>query len=1030
MLNKIIHFSLHNRLLILVAAVLLTVGGIYITGQTEVDVFPDLNAPTVVVMTEANGMAAEEVEQLVTFPIETAVNGATHVRRVRSSSATGFSVVWVEFDWDTDIYLARQIVSEKLAAVTETLPENVGKPTLGPQSSILGEVLIVGLTADSTSMMDLRTLADWTIRPRLMSTGGVSQVAVLGGDIKEYQILLHPGRMAHYGVTLGEVMAVTDQMNRNTNGGVIYEYGNEYIVRGVVSTTEVEKMADAVVKGVNGDAVTLGDVADVQVGSQVPRLGLASEKGKPAVLLTVTKQPDTGTIELTERLEAALKDLKKNMPADVHVSTDIFRQSRFIESSVKNVEHSLYEGAIFVVIVLFLFLANVRTTVISLITLPISLLISLIVLNYFGMSVNTMSLGGLAIAIGSLVDDAIVDVENVWKHLRENRALPKDERLPMLDVVFNASREVRMPILNSTAIIIVSFIPLFYLSGMEGRMLIPLGVAFIVALVASTIVALTLTPVLCSYLLGGKHEDKVPKEAFVAAWLKKHYERWLVWALDHKRPVVLTTAALFVAALGLFFTLGHSFLPKFNEGSFTINISSMPGISLEESDRIGRRAEEILLSIPEIQTVARKTGRAELDEHALGVNVSEIEAPFELKDRSHEELLDDVRHKLSVISGANIEIGQPISHRIDAMLSGTQAGIAIKLFGDDLNKMFELGNQIKDAIADVDGIADLNVEQQVERPELEIKPKREMLKMYGIPLADFNTFVRVNMAGETVSQVYEKGGSFNLVVRAAEHDRCDMERIRDLMIDTPDGRKVPLANVAEVTSAMGPNTINRENVKRKIVISANASDRDMRSVVNDIQKRVAEKVEMPEGYHVEYGGQFESEQSASRTLTLASVLSIIVIFLLLYMQFKNALESAVILINLPLALIGGVFTLVCTTGEVSIPAIIGFISLFGIATRNGMLLINRYNMLRGEKETPLRECVVHGSLDRLNPILMTALCSALALIPLALRGSLPGNEIQSPMAKVILGGLLTSTFLNGFIIPIVYEWMNKKKIVK
>ena len=1030
MLNKIIHFSLHNRLLILVAAVLLTVGGIYITGQTEVDVFPDLNAPTVVVMTEANGMAAEEVEQLVTFPIETAVNGATHVRRVRSSSATGFSVVWVEFDWDTDIYLARQIVSEKLAAVTETLPENVGKPTLGPQSSILGEVLIVGLTADSTSMMDLRTLADWTIRPRLMSTGGVSQVAVLGGDIKEYQILLHPGRMAHYGVTLGEVMAVTDQMNRNTNGGVIYEYGNEYIVRGVVSTTEVEKMADAVVKSVNGDAVTLGDVADVQVGSQVPRLGLASEKGKPAVLLTVTKQPDTGTIELTERLEAALKDLKKNMPADVHVSTDIFRQSRFIESSVKNVEHSLYEGAIFVVIVLFLFLANVRTTVISLITLPISLLISLIVLNYFGMSVNTMSLGGLAIAIGSLVDDAIVDVENVWKHLRENRALPKDERLPMLDVVFNASREVRMPILNSTAIIIVSFIPLFYLSGMEGRMLIPLGVAFIVALVASTIVALTLTPVLCSYLLGGKHEDKVPKEAFVAAWLKKHYERWLVWALDHKRPVVLTTAALFVAALGLFFTLGHSFLPKFNEGSFTINISSMPGISLEESDRIGRRAEEILLSIPEIQTVARKTGRAELDEHALGVNVSEIEAPFELKDRSHEELLDDVRHKLSVISGANIEIGQPISHRIDAMLSGTQAGIAIKLFGDDLNKMFELGNQIKDAIADVDGIADLNVEQQVERPELEIKPKREMLKMYGIPLADFNTFVRVNMAGETVSQVYEKGGSFNLVVRAAEHDRCDMERIRDLMIDTPDGRKIPLANVAEVTSAMGPNTINRENVKRKIVISANASGRDMRSVVNDIQKRVAEKVKMPEGYHVEYGGQFESEQSASRTLTLASVLSIIVIFLLLYIQFKNALESAVILINLPLALIGGVFTLVCTTGEVSIPAIIGFISLFGIATRNGMLLINRYNMLRGEKETPLRECIVHGSLDRLNPILMTALCSALALIPLALRGSLPGNEIQSPMAKVILGGLLTSTFLNGFIIPIVYEWMNKKKIVK
>lgn len=1030
MLNKIIKFSLQNRLLILVAAVLLIIGGIYTTGQTEVDVFPDLNAPTVVVMTEANGMAAEEVEQLVTFPIETAVNGATHVRRMRSSSTTGFSVVWVEFDWSTDIYLARQIVSEKLAAVNETLPDNVGQPTLGPQSSILGEVLIVGLTADSTSMTDLRTLADWTVRPRLMSTGGVSQVAVLGGDIKEYQILLHPGRMNHYGVTLAEVMAATDQMNRNTNGGVIYEYGNEYIVRGVVSTEDVKEMGNTVVKTVNGDAITLADVADVQTGPQVPKLGTASEKGKPAVLLTVTKQPDTGTIELTERLEAALKDLKKNMPADVHVSTDIFRQSRFIESSINNVKQSLYEGAIFVVIVLFLFLANVRTTVISLITLPVSLLISLIVLHYFHMSVNTMSLGGLAIAIGSLVDDAIVDVENVWKHLRENRALPKEQRLPVLKVVYNASREVRMPILNSTAIIIVSFIPLFYLSGMEGRMLIPLGVAFIVALVASTIVALTLTPVLCSYLLGRNTKEGMPKEAFVTVWLKKHYEHWLTWALAHKRPVVASTAILFVAALGLFFTLGHSFLPKFNEGSLTINISSLPGISLEESDRIGHRAENILLSIPEIQTVARKTGRAELDEHALGVNVSEIEAPFELKDRSHEEILNDVRKKLSVITGANIEIGQPISHRIDAMLSGTQASIAIKLFGDDLNKMFEIGNQIKDAIGTVDGIADLNVEQQIERPELEIKPKRDMLKLYGISIADFNTFVRVNMAGETVSQVYDNGSSFNLVVRAAEHDRCDMERIRDLMIDTPDGRKIPLANVAEVKSAMGPNTINRENVKRKIVISANASGRDLRSVVNDIQKRINSEIKLPEGYHVEYGGQFESEQNASRVLLLASLLSIVVIFLLLYMQFRNALESGVILLNLPLALIGGVFALVLTTGEVSIPAIIGFISLFGIATRNGMLLINRYNTLREEEHLPLRECIMRGSLDRLNPILMTALCSALALIPLALRGSLPGNEIQSPMAKVILGGLLTSTFLNAFIIPIVYEWMNRKNIIK
>lgn len=1028
MLNKIIHFSLQNRLLVLVASVLLLIGGMYTAFHTEVDVFPDLNAPTVVVMTEANGMAAEEVEQLVTFPIETAVNGATNVRRVRSSSTTGFSVVWVEFDWDTDIYLARQIVSEKLSAAAESLPEYVGKPTLGPQSSILGELLIVGLTADSTSMLDLRTLADWTIRPRLLSTGGVAQVAVLGGDIKEYQVLIHPERMKHYGISLGEVMAVTRNMNQNTNGGVIYEYGNEYIVRGIISTDDVQMMARSVIKTVDGAPITLEDIADVKIGAQQPKLGLASEKGKPAVLVTVTKQPNTGTIELTGQLEAALNDLKKNLPKDVQISTDIFRQSRFIESSISNVQESLYEGAFFVVIVLFLFLANTRTTLISLVTLPLSLLVAILVLHYMGLSINTMSLGGMAIAIGSLVDDAIVDVENVWKHLRENRMLPAAERLPIRQVVFNASREVRMPILNSTLIIIVSFIPLFFLTGMEGRMLVPLGVAFIVSLFASTIVALTLTPVLCSYLLGGdSKKEGLPREAFLAVWLKKHYEQALLWTLEHKKTVLGGTIALFILALGSFFTLGHSFLPPFNEGSFTINVSSTPGISLEESDRIGRQAEELLLTIPEIKTVARKTGRAELDEHALGVNVSEIEAPFELDERSHAEVLEEVRHKLSVITGANIEIGQPISHRIDAMLSGTQANIAIKLFGDDLNRMFMIGNQIKEAVSNVEGIADLNVEQQIERPELKIVPKRELLAKYGISLPQFNEFITINMAGEVVSQVYEKGKAFNLVVRASEDNRGSIDHVKDLMIDDNQGRKIPLIAVADVVSSMGPNTINRENVKRKIVISANTSGRDLRSVVNDIQALIDQKIQLPEGYHIEYGGQFESEQAASQTLLLTSAMSIVVIFLLLYMQFKNASQSGVILLNLPLALIGGVFALLMTTGEVSIPAIIGFISLFGIATRNGMLLISHYNLLREEQGMNVKQSIIQGSLDRLNPILMTALSSALALIPLALRGSLPGNEIQSPMAKVILGGLLTSTFLNAFIIPIVYELMNRKK---
>lgn len=1025
MLNKIIHYSLHNRLVVLVCAVLLLIGGTYTAYHTDVDVFPDLTAPTVVVMTEANGMAPEEVERLVTFPVETAVNGATHVRRVRSSSTTGFSVVWVEFDWGTDIYLARQIVSEKLAIVTDDLPQNVGRPTMGPQSSILGEMMIIGLTSDTTSLLDVRTMADWTIRPRLLSTGGVAQVAVIGGDIKEYQILLDPARMKHYGVGLDQVLLVCRQMNQNANGGVLYEYSNEYIIRGVLTTTKAEELAKGVVAMTpDNTPILLEDIATVKIGGKQPKLGLASERTKPAVLVTVTKQPNTSTIELTEKLDAVMADLQKNLPSDVHVSTDIFRQSRFIDSSINNVKNSLFEGSFFVIIVLFLFLMNVRTTVISLVALPLSLLVSILTLHYLGLTINTMSLGGMAIAIGSLVDDAIVDVENVYKRLRQNRLLPVEQQRPTKDVVFDASREVRMPILNSTLIIVVSFVPLFFLTGMEGRMLVPLGIAFIVALFASTVVALTLTPVLCSYLLDRKGE-KPTQDAWVARKLRGVYEKALLFSIHHKQAVLGSTIVVFVVALGLFFTLGRSFLPPFNEGSFTINVSSLPGISLEESDKIGRRAEELLLQVPEIQTVARKTGRAELDEHALGVNVSEIEAPFELKDRSRAEVTNDVREKLSTISGANIEIGQPISHRIDAMLSGTEANIAIKLFGTDLNRMFQIGNQIKDAVKGIEGLVDLKVEQQIERPQLTITPKRDILAKFGIPLPEFQEYVNVMLGGEVVSQVYDDGKTFDLTVKTSDESRATMDDIRNLMIDA-NGTKVPLSYVAEIRSAAGPNTINRENVRRKIVISANVSERDLRGVVNDIQQAVNEKIVLPEGYHIEYGGQFESEQAASRTLLLTSLMSLLVIFLLLYHEFKDARESGVVMINLPLALIGGVFILCLTSGEISIPAIIGFISLFGIATRNGMLLISHYTQLRSEGMA-LQQAVVQGSLDRLNPILMTTLSSALALIPLAVNGDLPGNEIQSPMATVILGGLLSSTFLNGFIIPIIYLLMNKEE---
>lgn len=1025
MLDKIIRFSLQNRLFILMAAVLLMVGGIYTTYHMDVDVFPDLNAPTVVVMTEATGMAAEEVEKLVTFPVESAVNGATDVRRVRSSSTTGFSVVWVEFDWGTDIYKDRQIVSEKLAEVSESLPPTCGKPTLGPQSSILGEVFIIGLTSDKTSMQDLRTIADWTIRPRLLSLGGVAQVTVLGGDIKEYQILLSPEKMRHYGITLQEVMNAAQDMNRSSAGGVLYEYGNEYIIRGVLSTNDADAIGRAVVK-MDGDApITLASIAEIKAGAKAPKLGLASHRGKPAVLMTVTKQPNASTIDLTAKLDKAVEDLKTQIPADINVATDIFRQQKFIDSSIDNIKKSLYEGALFVIIVLFFFLMNVRTTLISLVTIPLSLVVSILTLKFMGLTINTMSIGGMAIAIGSLVDDAIVDVENVFKHLRQNRRLPESERKSVIEVVFNASREVRLPILNSTFIIVVSFVPLFFLTGMEGRMLRPLGIAFITALFASTLVALTLTPVLCSYLLGGDKSDKAGKDPAIVRWLQKVYNVALEWVISHKKTTLGAVLALFAVALGIFFSLGSSFLPAFNEGSFTINVSTLPGVSLEESDNVGRRAEELLLTVPEIKTVARKTGRAELDEHALGVNVSEIEAPFELGKRSKKEVVAEVRAKLNTLPGVNVEIGQPISHRIDAMLSGTRANIAIKLFGTDLDKMFLLGNQIKSEIEGIPGIADLNVEQQIERPQLQIVPNREMMAKYGITPSEFNDMVEVYLAGKVVSQVYEGNKVFDLTLKAADDSRNSIEEIRNISVDAVGG-KIPFGQIAQIRSAAGPNTINRENVARKIVISANVSDGDLQGAVTRIQKAIKDNVELPEGYHVEYGGQFESAQSASRTLLFTSLMAIIVIFLLLYGQFKDVRQASAVLLNLPLALIGGIFAIFFADKIISIPAIIGFISLFGIATRNGMLLIDRYNELRSEGLS-LHDAVIKGSLDRLNPILMTALTSALALVPLALGGELPGNEIQSPMAKVLLGGLLTSTMLNGFIIPVVYIFISRRK---
>lgn len=1028
MLNRIIKFALDNRVTTLIVTGVLLLWGCYAMLRNDVDIFPDLNAPTVVVMTEASGLAPEEVEKTVTYPIETALNGASGVRRVRSSSATGFSVVWVEFDWDVPTDKARRIVSERLMTVAEKLPNNVGAPTLGPESSILGEMMIIGLTSSdstATDMMSLRSIADRTIVPRLLALGGVSQVSVIGGDVAEYQIKLIPERMQAMGVSLEEVRNAASGLNNNAPGGIIYDYGNEYIVKADVHTTSPEQIANSLVRSDERGQVKFSDIASVEIAAASPRLGCASVKGLPAVLITVTKQNAVSTVKLTDEVDKTLEQLRPTLPKEVKISTDIFRQSEFISQSISNLQVSLFEGAIFVIIVLFFFLMNTRTTLISLIALPLSIIVTVIILDAFHLTINTMSLGGIAIAIGSLVDDAIVDVENVYKRIRQNRFVSADQRKPVIKIIYDASTEVRLPILNSTLIIIISFLPLFFLSGIEGRMLRPLGISFIVSLIASTIVALTVTPVLCSYLLAGKKaSEKSMREPKLTRLMISGYEKLLEKVLNHGRAVLIATGAAFIIALALFPFLGRSFLPPFNEGSMTINVSAMPGISLEQSDRIGRLAEEIILSVPEVTTVARKTGRAELDEHSLGVNVSEIEAPFKLKDRSRKEMVAELRHKLSEIPGVNIEIGQPISHRIDAMLSGTEAQIAIKLFGDNLEQLYHTATQIQSTIKDIDGIVDVNVEQQTGRPQLDIRPRRDMMARYGITNEAFNTFVSTMLGGEAVSQVYEKGYPYDVVLKLADDSRKSIADIPNLLIDSNAG-KIPLSYVADVVSTDGPNTINRENVSRRIVVSANVDNGDLRGAVNKIKEKIDKNIHLPDGYYLQYGGQFESEANASRTLALTSLGAILIIFLILMHEYRNIGQSLIILVNMPLALIGGILILIITGNELNIPAIIGFISLMGVATRNGMLLMSRYNSLKHDHMS-LHERIITGSRDRLTPIIMTALTSSLALIPLALRSSEPGNEIQSPMALVILGGLLTSTFLNIFVVPILYRISQKK----
>jgi len=1013
----------------------------------DVDVFPDLTAPTVVVLTEAHGMAPEEVEKLVTFPIETSVNGATNVRRVRSSSSAGISIVWVEFEWNTDIFRARQIVSEKMSSVSEKLPQGVGNPTMAPQSSIMGEVMFVSLTADSTSLMELRTIADWTIRPRLLAIGGVAQVIVMGGEFKQYQILASPQKMSYYNISLKELLRATEEANGNSSGGFMNEFGNEYVVKGIGRTSDVNELGKSVIKSIDGKVIKIEDVAEIKIGA-AQKIGDASANTRPAVVLSVAKQPTTNTLALTENIDLAVADIQNNLPADVHVNTKIFRQADFIKASISNIQKTLLEGSIFVIIILFLFLMNWRATIISLLSIPISLIAAILTLNWLGYTINTMSLGGMAIAIGALVDDAIIDVENVFKRLRQNASKPAEQKVNKLKVIFDASVEIRTSIINATFIIIVAFIPLFFLSGMEGKLLAPLGIAFIISLFASLIVSITLTPVLGSYLLANdKMLMKQHEEGWLVSKLQKIYTGSLEKVMMYKKLLIGSSVALLIIALIVMSQLGRTFLPDFNEGSLTISAVSLPGISLDESNKIGRSVEQALLEIPEISVTTRRTGRAELDEHAQGVNSSEIDAPFTLEDRSRDEFLKDVRQSLSTVSGVNLTVGQPISHRIDHMLSGTRANIAIKIFGNDLNNLYRLSTEIQNEIKNIPGLVDLSVEQLIEIPQIQIKAKRDILNYYGITIGEFNEFIDVAFSGEKVGQIYEDNKTFDLILRFDEANRGTIENIRNTMIDLgvsenddthqddhgkiaqkikSGHRRIPLHYIADIVSTSGPNTINRENVQRKTVVSANVSGRDQKSVVQEIETIINSKISIPEGYHIEYAGQFEAEAQASKTLLITSFLSLLVIFLLLFQEFKDVKIASIILLNLPLALIGGVFSIYFTGGIMSIPSIIGFITLFGVATRNGILLVSHYKTLETEGYN-LYDTIILGSRDRLSPILMTALTAGLALIPLAIAGDLAGNEIQSPMAKVILGGLLTSTLLNIFIVPVVYYLSKVKK---
>src|SRR5215207_9379845 len=1015
MLNKIIQWSLRNRLMVVIAAVALIIYGGYVTLRTPVDVFPDLTAPTVTILTESHGLAPEEVESLVTLPIEAAMNGTAGVYRVRSNSAIGISIVFVEFNLDTDIYRARQLVNEKLQQVR--LPAGVPPPVLGPISSTMGEIMLISMTSKTTSPMELRSIADWTVRPRLLGVTGVSQVMMIGGDMKQFQVLVDPAKLADYGIALEQVAEAVGASNANAAGGFLELTNEEFLIRGRARVHTPEDLAASVITVRSGTPILISNVATVQAGAALKR-GDGSFNMQPAVVATIQKQPNANTLEVTEQIETTLATLKATLPPDVTIDTKAFQQADFINRAVGNVRASIIEGGIMVTIVLFLFLWNFRTSFISLTAIPLSLIAAILVMNYFGISINTMTLGGLAIAIGALVDDAIIGVENVFRRLKQNAHAPTPA--PLIDVVFRASSEIRSSILFATLIIILVFLPLFSLGGFEGRMFAPLAFAYVISITASLIVALTVTPVLCYFLLGRSKLLHDEKDSRLVAWMKKHYTRILNWTLRNPFKIIATSAAMLIVVVVLFSVMGREFLPPFNEVTLNINDNLPPGTSLQESNRIGNVIESVLHEVPEVVSTTRRTGRAELDEHAAGVNTSEIEVVTKEGDRPHAEMMDEVRQKLGRIPGVTAEVGQPISHRIDHLLSGTRAQIAIKLFGPDLATLRNKAGEIKDAMATVPGIVDLLVEPPVGVPQVQINMNRPAAAAVGLSAEALAETVDTAFNGHAASQVLEEQRTYDVLVRFDDSARQSVESISGTLIDTPTGLKVPIAQVAEVRVDQGPNTINRENVQRRIIVQANVADRDLGSVIEDVRTAISQKVQLPQGYFVQYGGQFESQEKASRQILLLSTVAIAGIFLLLYIALKSVRSAFLVMANLPLALIGGVVMVFISGGTLSIASLVGFITLFGIATRNGIMLISHYSHLMTEEGVAFRDAIVQGSMERLSPILMTAIVTGVGLIPLALGAGEPGKEIQQPMAVVILGGIVTSTFLNMIVIPALY----------